>query len=357
VGGSALAVALAAAGLGARALVFGALAQMALSSTLLLIAAPAPMPRWSADRQRRIAGFGLPAALGGLVEILFRNVDYAILAARLSPLMTGIYYRAFNLGVVYQDKISGVMVQVAYPVYSRTRDAEELRSLHERAARVHAVVIFPLLTLLIVLAPVLIPFVFGAAWRPSVGPTQVLALGGMLAAVLTGYPQVMLAIGRPRPLLYFNVARLAVYAAAVAIACRGGLMTVAIAVVLVYLVILVGAYRLLLERYVGIRLRRLIAELAPAVTASLVLAIVGAPLCALLRGAVPRPVVIAAVGGAGLVVYAAVLCAGFPSAWADARTLIVRVFPPLSRLSRRSSGAPDPAIVGDGSSAIVPAES
>jgi O-antigen/teichoic acid export membrane protein len=353
VGGSALAVALAATGLGARALILGALAQMAINSTLLLIASPAPLPRWSRQRQRRIAGFGLPAALGGLVEILFRNVDYAILAARLSPLTTGIYYRAFNLGVVYQDKISGVMVQVAYPVYSRTRDTAELRSLHERAARVHAVVIFPLLTLLIVLAPVLIPFVFGTAWRPSIGPTQVLALAGMLAAVLTGYAQVMLAIGRPRQLLYFNVARLAVYAAAVTVACRGGLMTVAIAVVLVYLVILVGAYRFLLGPYVGIHLRRLVPELAPALTASVALGIVGASLSRLLDGAVAAPFLIMAVSGTGLVVYAAVLRAAFPAAWTDAQMLIVRVFPPLSRLGRRRSTAPDHAGVGDGTSAVV----
>ena len=64
----------------------------------------------------------------------------------------------------------------------------------------------------------LVPFVFGSAWKPSVEPTQVLALAGMLAAVLTGYSQVMLAIGRPRPLLAFNVARLLVYAGAVLLA-------------------------------------------------------------------------------------------------------------------------------------------
>lgn len=336
VSGNALAVALASAGLGARALVYGALGQTVLSSLLLLAAAPAPAPRWNTHRQRRIAGFGVPAALGGLVEVLFRNVDYAILAARLSPVTTGIYYRAFNLGVVYQDKISGVMVQVAYPVYSRTRDKDELRTLHERAARVHAVIIFPLLTTLIVLAPVLIPFVFGNAWRASIRPTQVLALAGMLAAVLTGYAQVMLAIGRPRPLLYFNVARLAVYVFAVALASRGGLMAVAIAVVAAYLVILVGAYRLLLERYVGIRLQRLIPELGPAVASSLALAAVSAPLLALLQHALPPPLLIMVVGATGLVAYALVLRVAFASAWADAQRLVTRVFPPLARLARRA---------------------
>jgi O-antigen/teichoic acid export membrane protein len=339
--GNAVAVGLAAAGFGARALVIGALSQIALGSGLLVVAARPPLPRLARHSQRRIAVFGLPAALGGLVEVLFRNVDYAILAARLSPAATGIYYRAFNLGVVYQDKISGVMVQVAYPVYSRTRDMHELRLLHERAARVHSVVIFPLLASLIVLAPVLIPFVFGDAWRASVGPAQVLALAGMLAAVLTGYAQVMLAIGRPRPLLYFNIVRLLVYGGAVALAARGGLMTVAVAVVLAYLAILLGAYRFLLQRYVGISLRRLIPELGPAALSSLALAAVTFPLCAVLRSALPRPLVIALVGTVGLVTYAIVLRVGFTAAWTDARLLILRVFPPLGRFARRAVTEPE----------------
>jgi teichuronic acid exporter len=330
VGGSAVAVALALAGLGARAIVIGALAQMTISSAMLLIAARPPLPRWSWHAQRRVGGFGLPAALAGLVEIMFRNIDYWILAARLSAASTGFYYRAFNLGVVYQDKLSGVMVQVAYPVYSRTPDKARLRAMHERAARVHAAVIFPLLASLMVLAPVLVPFVFGSAWTPSVRPTQILALAGMLAAILTGYPQVMLAIGRPRQLLYFNVGRLGVYAGAVILASRHGLVTVAVAVVAAYAVILLGAYRFLLDRHVGISIRRLVPELGPAVAGCLALAAVTVPLMQLFDGTLPRPILIAVVGTTGLAVYALVVRMGFPAAWKDLRLLVGQVLGPLA---------------------------
>ncbi len=336
IGGYAVAVGLALGGLGARAIVIGALVQMSISSALLFARAPAPWPRWSLHAQRRVGGFGLPAALAGLVEVMFRNVDYVILAARLSAATTGIYYRAFNLGVVYQDKLSGVMVQVAYPVYSRTPDREKLRAVHERAARVHAAIIFPLLASLIVLAPVLVPYLFGSAWKPSVEPTQVLALAGMLAAVLTGYSQVMLAIGRPRPLLVFNVARLVVYAGAVLLASRHGLMVVAAAVVFAYLVILIGAYHFLLHPNVGISMGRLIPELSPAVIGCLALGAVTAPAMHLLTGEMPRALLIALVGSAGMVVYALVLRFGFPAAWQDVRHLIVQVLGPLGdRLRRR----------------------
>jgi teichuronic acid exporter len=333
--GSVTALALALAGAGPRAIVLGALAQVALGAALLFAAAPAPPPRWHWHAQRAIGGFGVPAALAGLVDVLFRNVDYAIVAARLPATQTGIYWRAFNLGVVYQDKLSGVMMQLAFPVYSRTESREELRGLHERASRVHAAVIFPLLASLIVFAPVLIPFVLGAAWTASVGPTQILAVAGMVAAILTGYPQVMLAVGRPRALLNFNLVMLAVYAGAVALAVGHGLIAVAVAVVIVYLGILLGVYRFLLQRYIGLSIKRLLPELGPALAGCVALAAVAEPARVLLEPALPRVLTLAVAGGLGLLTYAAALRAVSPAAWKDLTLLLTRVFPPLARLRSR----------------------
>ena len=347
-GGSLVAIGLAVAGLGARAIVIGALVQLAVSSALLMVVSRPPLPHWSWPAQRRIAGFGLPAALSGLVNTLFRNVDYAILAARVSAAATGYYYRAFNLGVVYQQKLSGVMVQVAYPLYSRTNDLARLRSIHERAVRVHAAILFPLQALLIVLAPTLVPYVFGSAWTPAVRPTQILALAGMCAAVLAGYAQVMLAIGRPRPLLVFNVWRLVLYGGLVLLASRHGLETVAVTVVAAYLLILLGAYRFMLQRYAGISIRRLAPELGPAIIGCLAMSIATVPLAHALNGNVPSLIQIALVSTVGLCVYALVLRIAFPSAWTDARTLVSQVLGPLAW---RLRGRTDAATAGD----VVPA--
>lgn len=329
--GNALAVVLALAGLQARAIVWGALTQVALGSLLLLLAAPPPRPslrlraHWHA--QREISAFGVPAALAGLVDVLFRNVDYAILAARLPAAQTGIYWRAFNLGVVYQDKLSGVMMQLAFPVYSRTESRAQLRGLHERATRVHAAVIFPLLTLLIVLAPLLIPWLLGARWAAAVVPTQILAVAGMVAAILTGYPQVMLALGRPRALLRFNMAMLLGYAAVVELAAGHGLRVVAVAVTVFYLAILAGVYRLLLRRHLGISVRGLLGELGPALAGCVALAVVAAPLRALLAPALAPVLTLALVSTAGLLAYVATLRAVSPAAWRDLGLLLARVLP------------------------------
>jgi O-antigen/teichoic acid export membrane protein len=336
--GNTATIGLAAAGLGAKALVLGALIQLAIGSTLLIAASRPPLPRWSWGSQRRIMSFGVPAAMAGLVDTVFRNIDYAILAARVSATETGLYYRAFNLGVVYQTKLSGVMAQVAYPVYSRAAgDMAKLRSMYERAARVHAAIIFPLQALLIVLAPVLIPYVFGSAWAPAVRATQILAVAGMFATVMVGYPQVMLALGRPRQLLSFSIVRLGLYAAVVLLASRHGLVTVALAVVGAYLALLLIAYRFLLQRYAGISIRRLAPELGPAIAGCLAMLAVTIPLMHVLDGALPRLIQLALVGAIGLCVYALVLRVAFPAAWTDVRTLLVQVLGPLARRFRRGT--------------------
>jgi len=335
-------------GLGAKAIVIGALAQVLLTSLLLLWAAPPPLPRWHSRSQREIGGFGLAAALAGLVDVMFRNVDYAILAVQLPAAQVGIYWRAFNLGVVYQDKLSSVMMQLAFPVYSRTESREEMRTMHERAARVHAAVIFPLLASLIVLGPVLIPFVLGGEWIPAVRPAQILALAGMVAAVLTGYPQVMLAVGRPRTLLNFNVVMLIAYAAIVAVAAHLGLITVAIAVVVAYLAILAGVYRFMLQRYVGISIARLVPELGPALVGCLALAAIDEPLRRLLNPAIgPAPTIVIA-GTAGLLAYCLALRLVSRATWDDLSGLVARVLPLPSaltlRLTRRGAEPPVPAL-------------
>jgi O-antigen/teichoic acid export membrane protein len=341
--GSIVSVTLAVAGLDARAIVFGALAQATASTLQLLAVAPPPLPGWNRRAARDIVGFGVPAAGAGLVHVLFSNIDYAILAARLTAAQTGIYWRAFNLGVSYQDKLSNVMLQVAFPVYSRTKDLDELRQLHSRATRVHAAVIVPLLASLVVLAPVLVPFVFGPAWIPSVRPAQILAVAGMVAAILTGYSQVMLAVGKPRELLRFNIGMLIAYGGAVYLAATHGLVTVAAAVVGVYALVLIGVYRLLLQRHVGIRAWSLIAELRPAVAGAVVLLAVGFPLR---RGFesldAPSVVTIVVVGCAGLAAYAAVLKVGFAAVWDDLWMLAERVVPQLARLRLRGRMPPAP---------------
>lgn len=337
--GAGVAIGLAALGLGGEAVVIGAVAGIAFTSLAMVAVSPPGRPRWRRRELVEVSRFGAPASAAGLLYVAISNVDYAVLAARLNPAQVGIYWRAFQIGVLYQDKISGIMMRLAFPIYSRTNNLDEMKKLHERATRIHGAVVVPLLAILIVTAPELIPMVFGDAWRAAIEPTQVLAVAGMIAAILTGYSQVMLAAGRPRALLIFNCVVLVAYALAVFVTARQGLVTVALAVVGVHVAMLATVYLVLFRRVLGMPVGRLFTDLAPAAATAALVLLVGLPVADLMRGAGAAPVLIVlAAGFGGCLAQALALRAFFPEVWSDISRLLRRLLP-----SRRAKSSTAPA--------------
>jgi O-antigen/teichoic acid export membrane protein len=334
--GAGVAIGLAAVGLGGEAVVIGAVAGIAFTSLAMVAVSPPGRPRWRRRELMEVSRFGAPASAAGLLYVAISNVDYAVLAARLNPAQVGIYWRAFQIGVLYQDKLSGIMMRLAFPIYSRTNNLEEMKKLHERATRIHGAVVVPLLATLIVTAPELIPMVFGDAWRAAVEPTQMLAVAGMIAAILTGYSQVMLAAGRPRALLVFNCAVLVVYGVAVFASAKQGLVTVALAVVGVHVAMLAAVYLILFRRVLGMPVGRLFTDLAPAAATAVLVLAVGLPVADLMRGAGAAPVAIVLLAGlVGCLAQALALRAFFPEVWSDISRLIRRLLP--DRLAKSST--------------------
>jgi O-antigen/teichoic acid export membrane protein len=327
------AVGLAVAGLDAKAIVLAALFGSAVTALLLLAAAPPPMPRWHRGALGEIMGFGVPASAAGLTSVAITNATLAVAAVRLAPSQVGLFWRAFQLGVIYQEKISGIMIRLAFPVYSRTTDLNELRHFHERATRIHAAVLLPLLSLLIVTAPDLVPWLFGERWAPAVEPVQILCVAGMIAAILTGYAQIMLAAGKPRALLVFNVFLLALYVFASWIAAPYGITALAIAVVGVHVVLLVSVYAVLFQRVLGIPIRRLVTDLFPALASSVLMLAVANPVAELLRSnGVPVFLLLLSVGIVGAWAYLAALYSLFPAIWNDVAQLTRRILPDRTTL-------------------------
>lgn len=325
---AAVGVTLAIAGLDAEAIVLAALSGAAATSVLLVVAAPPPLPRWRPRQLREVLVFGLPASGAGLTYVAITNSTLAIVAVRLSAAQAGLFWRSFQLGVVYQEKISGIMLRLAFPVYSRTSDLTELLRFHERATRIHAAVLLPLLSILIVTAPELVPWVFGPRWAPAVAPVQILAVAGMIAAVLTGYPQILLAAGRPRPLLIFNLGLLSLYIVVSWLAAPYGITTLAYAVVGIHLVLLVAVYGVLFRGVLGIPVRRLVTDIVPAVVGSAALLAVSLPVASLLRGqGAGTFFIVAGAALSGGLVYLATLSTFFHPIWDDLLALIRRVVP------------------------------
>jgi O-antigen/teichoic acid export membrane protein len=341
--GPIVAITLAAAvGLDAEALVSGALATALVSTTLTLLASRPSAARWRRREAANIAGFGAFSGLVGVTGALYLNIDYMILGARLSPTQVGFYWRAYTLGVDYQSKISGIMARLALPLYSRAGSAEDMRKLREKMIRVHTIVLYPVLTTLIAVAPEAVPLIYGPAWTPAVFPTQILAIAGMAAVASVGTAPLMFAVGKPRQLLFFILFLLSGYVLVVTGASGYGLRAVVVAVATYQVVLVIAQLYFLDSRQVGIPLAHSWRAIRPGLVGSAISCVVAYPTARMLAsGGASDLVVILAAGTLAVAVYALVLRVVFPAGWAELFAF-VRAF-----LGRRKPRPAEPSVVAD----------
>lgn len=327
-------IGLAAVGMGARSLVLGSLAAALAASFAAWISAPPPLPIPRRGAVRDILGYGVAASLASISWVCFRNCDYVIVGARLGTTSAGLYYRAYNLAVEYQKKISSVMGTVAFPVLTRTATAEELSALRCRMVRLLTLVCFPMITLLAIVAPVLIPWLLGPDWAPAVVPTQILALGGAVTLVIDTAGIVLMASGRSQAMLGFGVGHFVGYAALVWIVSPYGIDAVAIAAAVIHTVFLFISYAVMLHRSEEGTLPRLWTDTAPATVACVALAAITVPLSFGLSAAhTPALIQLVLVGLAAAPAYLLALRFIFPDAWRELWSSLGHLVP-LGRFAR-----------------------
>ena len=340
-------IALAVAGLDAAALVLGYLASLAVGVAMACAFARPPLPRWRRKEIGELLPYGGPATLASLAWTGFRNGDYAIIGATLGSAMAGFYWRAYQLAVEYQKKISAVMSQMAFPVLARASGREEMLALRRRMVQTLTVILFPLLTMLVLLAPTVIPWLFGPQWEPAVVPTQILAAGGAATLVIDAVGPALMAEGRAKALLGFGVAHFAIYIGAVFIVAPHGLAAVAAAASIVHGAFLLVAYQLMLGESLGRSFHDLYHDVRAATVSSVALLAAAAPTDMAMKNT-PTLVHIAVVSLVGGAAYLLVLRTLFPAAAGDLATVIRRVLPGRSvrllerrrpLVARRSSGA------------------
>ena len=240
-------------------------------TVVLLAVAPSGRPLWDGASAKSIVKFGAPAAVAGLTATLQRNVTFLVLGGTRSPQQVGLYWRAYQLGVEYQFKVSNITYRVAKPVLTRAERMEDLREIRTRLVRINTTLIFPLLALLIVLAPDVVPWIFGPEWRGAVGPTQVLAVAGLSTILLAGIDAPLMAVGRPGALAIFNIAMMVGTGATAWFTAPMGITAVAVGMAICQLVMLLAGQFFLLRGLIGVPMRESLGEGAAALACSGVL--------------------------------------------------------------------------------------
>jgi lipopolysaccharide exporter len=259
-------IALAAAGEGAWAIVWGYVAGSAVGTVVAwVVCDDRPGVGFSRPAARRLLAFGAPAAAQALLAALIFDIDYLIVGSVLGAEALGLYTLAFRLPQVAIIGVFGVLSAVAFPAFSRARSEParlkrgfltglRLQSAYGVAAGVG----------LFMVAPMAVPVLFGPNWDGAIVPLQALALYAAARSLGAGAVDVYRGIGRPGIGLTIALIRLALLVPALLIAAHeGGIDAVAWTQAALALAFAAGM-QFVAARVVGIAARDLVAALRPA---------------------------------------------------------------------------------------------
>jgi PST family polysaccharide transporter len=206
-----VAIGLALGGSGAWALVAGQIAGV-VTSVVLSVALCGWWPRVGFDRAiaRSLLRFSWQASAVEITAAVLLNLDYLLVGRFLGSAALGLYTLAFRLPDTTLVAIANVSGRLFMPAFVRVKDDPvHLRESFVQALYYLAIVVIPAAAGLWVLAPLLVPLLFGPQWAESVPATRLLVLSSAVLAMLMPVGSLFLAVGRPRLIL----AAQAVYAA------------------------------------------------------------------------------------------------------------------------------------------------
>jgi PST family polysaccharide transporter len=260
-----IAVALAVAGFGAWAIVFGQVARAAVEVLVLwLVERWRPRVRFEIASFKGLFGFGANVWAFNFVNYARENVDFLVVGRVLGATQLGLYTFGYNLANLPRRQLISIVGRVTFPAFSKVQDDDEsLRAIYAKVIRFVSLFSFPLLSGLAVVAPLLVPLVYGEKWLPSVLPIQVLCGAGMLYSLGGPSGSVFLAKGRPGLLLKISVISLSGLLLMLLWLVRYGIVGVSVAV-LTYTVLSLSIGQFYTNSLIGLRMRTYLRALVPA---------------------------------------------------------------------------------------------
>jgi O-antigen/teichoic acid export membrane protein len=204
---SALAAGAALAGLGIWALVLRQVLFQGLLAAFAWMGARALVPAAGANdppaRRDPVARWFFALSLIAFVSL---NVDYVLVGRYAGVAELGLYSLAFTLAFAPVTQFAWQIGKVLFASAARAEDATAVAPQAARAARLSALLVWPLVVPAVVIAPLVLPSLLGPEWRPMVLPFQLLLGAGAVHAVLAVVREFLLGTGGFRPCLGIDVA-------------------------------------------------------------------------------------------------------------------------------------------------------
>ena len=288
-----------------------------------------PRLRFSSAHFQDLFKFGRNILAFNVLGFINSRSDDLLIGYFLGPTALGFYSLAYRILSVMTQVLIETSKRVALPTFSRLQhDLPKMRSAFYKVARITSLIAFPFFLGTAVLAPKIVPFIFGEQWMASVPVLQGLALVGIFRSLSKFKGAVFLAVGQPEWKVKLGLLSSSLNFIGFAIAVRWGIVAVSVAY-LIRAFILFPNVQLILSRLIKVSifkyLRQAIAPLAASLVMSGALILLGRSLIDFdIRFQLASLVL------AGGIIYLWALRLFAPDATAEALNIAQSVFPRLN---------------------------
>lgn len=162
-----------------------------------------PKLRFSKARFKEQFSFGFMLLLSNLIESVYANSISLVLGRAFTPKTLGLYSQARTFENVPSNTLLTIVYQVTFPIMSEMYGKkQDITPYARQITRNLAAIIFPLMTLLIILAKPLIITLFTEKWEDAVILFQIACIGGMITPFIQINNSILLACGKSK--LFFR---------------------------------------------------------------------------------------------------------------------------------------------------------
>lgn len=196
-------------GSGVMALVLGNLINCSLRSLMII---PLGMSYWKPARVfhfkevKPFLSFSMYQVGERSVNFMFGNMDKIIIGSVLGTVPLGYYNIAHNLIMNPIHSINPVFTRVYFPYFSKMQDDIGLvKEKYFDLIKTITFLTFPIYLIIIPISPVLVPFLFGPQWIPSVILVQVLSISGVITSLENPIGSLLLSKGYAKRGFMWNV--------------------------------------------------------------------------------------------------------------------------------------------------------
>tara|TARA_R110000868_G_scaffold29049_2_gene108032 strand:+ start:18769 stop:20208 length:1440 start_codon:yes stop_codon:yes gene_type:complete len=279
IAGAAAAIGTAILDFGVLSLIIGQIVSMLVATLALVIVG---WHRWKPSWHFRILdlegyfSFGLYQMGEKSVNFFNSRTDQLLLGVLLGPHSLGLYNLAWSLVIQPITRINPILVRVAFPLFAKVQDdRNRLKRGYFFLVWILTAINGPLLIGFSAVATLFIPIFLGDRWTETISIVQILAFVSFFRSISNPIGSLFLATGRADLGFKWNLLLLCLQPIAVfAGAHFGGLMGVAISVLVMQIVYIPLLYLLLIRTLLGACLKEYIASFLPIFVISMVMGLV-----------------------------------------------------------------------------------